>query len=289
MQPTVLIADGDPFDLKLLQELCESAGYRVAVAAGGEEVLAVVARDRPDLLVLDVADAALDGMGALRVLKEDEELRELPVLVVTAPEDADVRRKALELGADDYLTRPYRLVEVQQRIRLALRLRRAEQTARAAEATLRESSIDQLTHAGNAQQLVISLEYELTRAERYGHALTCVVVRVDNTAAIAERGGPGAQDGVLVQIAAGLRTCIRAIDHLFREGDEFVILLPETDPEGAETVLGRIRERAADESLWSVAVEPLPAVSLAASSWPEDAPESGTALRDAARERLAPA
>jgi diguanylate cyclase (GGDEF)-like protein len=288
LKATVLIADDDPFNLRLLQELCESAGHTVLTALDGREALDAIARRQPDLVLLEAELPGIDGLEVLRVLKGDPDLAEIPVLVVTAAEAEDARHRAIELGAVDYLARPYRMVEVHQRIRTALRLRAAETAAREArDAVARDSLVDALTHAGTAHQLSISMEYELTRAQRYGHPLTCVVVRVENAAAIAGAAGDDAVEGVLVALSGGLRGCIRAIDHLFRSGDgEFTMILPETAAAGAGTVVERVRARAADQSLWGVAVTPAPVLRIASACYPDDSPDSGEALRHIAASRL---
>lgn len=260
MNALVLVADDDPFNLRLLQELCEAAGYRVVTAADGSTVLDVVARERPDLILLDLAMPGLDGFEVMRILKSDADLADIPVVLVTAAGDEESRSRGIELGAEDYVTKPYRVFEIQQRVRNALRVRAAEtEVARQRERIRTAELVDPLTRAGTSQQLMISLDYEYTRAARYGHALACVAVRIDNYVDIVEVGGQETGEGVLMQLASGLRSCIRGIDHLFRgDLEEFVLLLPETAREGAEVVVGRIRERDADGTLWGASIEPSP-------------------------------
>src|SRR5690606_7115817 len=111
------------------------------------------------------------------------------------------------------------------------------------------------THAGGAAQLRISLDYEVTRAMRYGHPLTCVVLRVANFGAIVERAGEESGRGVLVLLASHVRRAIRGVDHLFRSDvDELVVLLPETSKASARVVIDRLR--AEGGGLAGAAVEP---------------------------------
>jgi diguanylate cyclase (GGDEF)-like protein len=284
----VLVADDDPFNLRLLQELCEGVGYRVVTAADGSAVLDVVARERPDLILLDVAMPVLDGFEVLRILKSDADLSDIPVVLVTAAGDEESRSRGIELGAEDYVTKPYRVFEIQQRVRNALRVRAAEtEVARARERVRSTELVDPLTRAGTSQQLIVSLDYELTRAARYKHPLTCAAVRIANYVDIVERGGQDAAEGALVQLTGGLRACIRAIDHLFRSDlEEFVLLLPETDAAGAVVVRGRIEERAADRSLWGAAIEPVPVIRIGIASFPEAKADTGNALLRAALDDL---
>jgi len=287
MNTLVLVADDDPFNLRLLQELCEAAGHRVMAAADGGEVLDVIARERPDLILLDVSMPVLDGFEVMRVLKADADLASIPVIVVTAAGDVDSRGQAIELGADDYVTKPFRVFEIQQRIRNALRVKAAEdEAARAREHVSGTSDpVDPLTRAGTSQQLVISLDYEFTRAERYHHELTCMVVRLQNYGDIVRSSGQEAGDGALVQLASGLRTCIRGIDHLFRSDlEEFTMLLPETGPSGADVVRERVEERAGDRSLWGAAIQPAPKLRIGQATFPSSQASDGDSLRLAALE-----
>ena len=285
MSALILVADDDPFNLRLLVELCEAAGYQVVTASDGVEVLDIVARQRPQLVLLDLELPRKSGFEVLEVLKADPELASIPVVVVTGTGDVDARARGIELGAEDYVTKPFRVFEIQQRIRNALRLQTAE--TRAAEAEALGSSIDALTRSGTSQQLLISLDYELTRAQRYEHPLALVVVDLANYASIAERSGTVAAEGCLVQLAAGLRTCIRAIDHVFRSDlAEFTLLLPETNREGADVVMRRIDEALKDGSLFAVAIEPTPEIRKGVAYQPDDNVTDGAAFLRTALDRL---
>ena len=266
MSALILVADDDPFNLRLLQELCEAAGYQVVTADNGGDVLAVVARERPDLILLDVAMPVMDGFEVLAILKTDADLAAIPVVLVTAAGNVEARSRGIELGADDYITKPYRVFEIQQRIRNALRV--AEGEARKRE-SVRAGTVDPLTHAGTSQQLLISLNYEYTRAARYGHQLTCIVARIGNYHDLVTEHGDDVGEGLLVQLANGLRGCVRGIDHLFRSDlDEFAILLPETGLEGSQVVVDRINHQSADGTLWSAALSPMPTIEIGRAGFP---------------------
>jgi diguanylate cyclase (GGDEF)-like protein len=285
---TVLVADDDPFNLRLLQELCEAAGYRVLTAEDGNTVLAVVARERPDLVLLDLHMPDRDGFEVLETLKGDQELGAIPVVIVTALGDAESRARGIELGAEDYVTKPFRVFEIQQRIRNSLRLSAAEHAIKAAEERAQQSElIDPLTRAGTSAQLLVTLDYEYTRAERYGHELTLMILRISNYTELVEATSMETGEGALVQLAAGLRASIRAIDHLFRSDlEEFTIVLPETGIDGANIVRARVAERHGDGTLWSARIEPSPELAFGLACFPNDAPENASGLLRAAVARL---
>ena len=286
MSALVLVADPDPFNLRLLHEACEAAGYDVITAADGPDVLAMVARQPPDLLVLDARMSHIDAFEILRILKADRSLMSIPVLLVSDEGDHEARRQAIELGAEDTLTRPYRVFEIQQRVRNVLRATRSERLG-IPESAPPADQRDPVTGAGTPSQLLISLDYEHTRATRYGHPLTCMVVRVSNAAEIAASSGDGSSDRAMGLIGAGLKGCIRAVDHLFRlRRDEFCILLPETDGQGAGYVLRRLEGQVASGELWGSELVPTPTVDIAVTSTPETGVKSGDELLKKTRHSL---
>lgn len=287
MSALVLVGDPDPFNLRLLQEACEAAGYDVVTAADGPDVLAMVARRPPDLLMLDAKMSEMDAFEILRILKADISLENIPVLLVTDEGDLEARRRGIELGAEDYLTRPYRVFEIQQRVRNVLRATRRDRLG-IPESTPPADQRDPVTGAGTPSQLLISLDYEHTRAERYGHPLSCIVVRVGNAAEIAEESEDGSADRAMALIGKGLKSCIRAVDHLFRlRRDEFCILLPETDGKGAAYVLRRLESQAESGELWGEGIAPRPAVDIGLTSTPESSVKSGDDLLKQTRHRMA--
>jgi PleD family two-component response regulator len=285
----VLVAMDDPFDLRTLSEVGEAAGYQVVAAADGDQALTIVARDRPAVAILDVRLSGTDGLEVLRVLKADHAFGALPVLMVVDVEDEASRERGMALGADDWVVRPFRVFEVQQRIRNALRVRRAEARAEEAERSSDLDLVDPVTQAGTETQLGVTLDYEFTRAARFRHPLSCVVVEARGVEAFAEGEGRAAADALLVRFAQGLRGCIRGIDHLFRTGPgRFSMVLPETGDEGAAVVLGRIRQSHGNGALWGAGPRP-PTLTLAtgAATYPDTSAPSGHQLHLTAVTRLA--
>jgi len=287
MSALVLVADPDPFNLRLLHEACEVAGYDVVTAADGPEVLAMVARRPPDLLILDAKMSEIDAFEILRILKADAGLLNIPVLLVTDESEIDARRRGIELGAEDYLTRPYRVFEIQRRVRNVLRATRRDRLG-IPESTPPADQRDPVTGAGTPSQLLISLDYEHTRAERYGHPLSCIVVKLSNSNEIAAASKDGTADQAMARIGTGLKACIRAVDHLFRlRRDEFCILLPETDGDGAGYVLRRLEGQIQSGKLWAEDVVPRPQIQIGLTSTPADHVKSGDDLLQQTRRSLA--
>jgi len=282
MGSLVLVADSDPFNLRLLSELCRSLGHDVATAAEGGQVLDAVARQRPDLILMEAELPGSDGIQVLSILKSDARFAEVPVIVATADPDPDSRERLLSAGAQDYVARPYKTFELQKRIRDAIRLGtisdRPLQTPRRLPLTLD----DAVSGTGTRVQLQISLDYEFTRAIRYSRPLSCVVVTCENYDEIGER----AAELVMAPLSQALFACIRGVDHLYRpRPNEFTILLPETDEEGCNIVTERLHATFADGGLFDGGTSPAPQLRVNAASYPRcGAPDGEGLWRTAAGE-----
>jgi two-component system alkaline phosphatase synthesis response regulator PhoP len=121
MAPRILVADDDAQIARLVRSYLEQAGFIVLTAADGEQALHAIRHERPDLVVLDVMMPKRDGFALTRLLRADEQLAGIPILMLTARvEDAD-KLHGLDLGADDYLTKPFNPLEVVARVRALLR------------------------------------------------------------------------------------------------------------------------------------------------------------------------
>jgi DNA-binding response OmpR family regulator len=121
MPARILVVDDDKQIVRLVKTYLEQAGYSVLTASDGENALRIIRRERPDLVVLDLMLPERDGWEITRILRSDETLAAIPILMLTARiEDTD-KILGLELGADDYMTKPFNPREVVARVRALLR------------------------------------------------------------------------------------------------------------------------------------------------------------------------
>ena len=118
--PRILIVDDEPDLLAVLRFGLEAAGFEVIEASDGERGLDMARTERPDLLVLDLMLPRMDGYKVCRALKFDERYRQLPVFILSARSGETDRRLALDLGADEYITKPYEVKDLVARIRARL-------------------------------------------------------------------------------------------------------------------------------------------------------------------------
>ncbi len=107
MTPRVLVVDDDPQVLKLLRLNFEMEGYDVDAATDGSEALAAAARRRPDAVVCDVMMPGMDGLEVVRRIREDPELADIPIVVVSAKAQRSDMREGVKAGADEYVTKPF--------------------------------------------------------------------------------------------------------------------------------------------------------------------------------------
>src|SRR2546423_12325324 len=129
MAPHVLVADDDAWILRMVATVLEKRGYSVDTAVDGEDALERALARPPDLLITDVMMPKLDGWALVRQLRSHTELAMLPVIFLTALSSEDDRIRGFRLGADDYVTKPFRFEELD--LRVAKTQRPTAQTAQA--------------------------------------------------------------------------------------------------------------------------------------------------------------
>jgi class 3 adenylate cyclase len=117
LRATVLVADDNPDNVTLLREVLEAAAYTVVVAYDGDEALLKVAESNPDLIILDVMMPGKDGFEVCRRLKKWEQTRNIPVMMLTALEEVADKVRGIEAGADEFLTKPVDMMELQTRVK----------------------------------------------------------------------------------------------------------------------------------------------------------------------------
>jgi DNA-binding response OmpR family regulator len=155
----VLIVDDDSENLHLVADMIRSE-FQPLTAQNGREGLAVAVREQPDLILLDVNMPEMDGFEACKKLREQPGTRQIPIIMLTTASSLDSRVKGLDLGADDYITKPFQIRELLARIHA--RLRRHE-TDRKAESTLELGNLK--LDSKSAQVWVNGDPVKLTRIE----------------------------------------------------------------------------------------------------------------------------
>ncbi|HSR33837.1 MAG TPA: response regulator transcription factor [Anaerolineae bacterium] len=128
MTQRILVVDDDPEIVRLVRAYLEQAGYQVLVAYDGDTALHILRRERPDLAILDLMLPDRDGWDVTRVVRGDPALVATPIIMLTARVEDQDKIVGLELGADDYVTKPFNPREVVARVRAVLRRAQGEPT-----------------------------------------------------------------------------------------------------------------------------------------------------------------
>ena len=237
----VLIVQAESSERAFQKSLFAEAGMSVIEASSGAEVLDFLATDRPDLVVLGRALPDMDGLDLLPSLKSNE-LEFVPVLVASNRGETAERVRGLQLGADDYISRPCDPAELLARVRALLRTKQTHDRIRKLQATLEQMVVnDPLTGLHNRRYLMDRLLQEMQRSDRHGEPLAFAMLDLDSFRPINDQYGHVLGDKVLRAVGSAIAKSIRVSDIAARYGgDEFGVILPQTPPEGAMRVCERL-------------------------------------------------
>jgi diguanylate cyclase (GGDEF)-like protein len=234
----VLVADDSEGDRAAARDALTAAGYAVVEAVDGQQALEVFARERPDLVMLDVVMPRLTGLEACRILKAKTQASYLPVIMVSTRNSVNARVEGLRSGADDYVGKPYDAEELRARVEALLRVKRAVSEAAAAGKPIKPG--DDASARGDAA-FRRRLEAEFDRAERYNDPLACLRIELDQYETVAGAHGSAAADELVTGLRDIIDSSVRKIDLSHRRDDRgYLLALPNTHFPGALAVAERI-------------------------------------------------
>lgn len=242
----VLIIDDSPSALAIAEARLADEDVTVLCADEGRAGLILASQERPDLILLDVDMPGMSGFDVCRRLKLDVDLRMIPVIFLSGSGDGDSKIRGLDLGAVDYVTKPFDTFELCARVRSALRTKRLQ------DMLSENAHIDPLTGLANRRALMERLESEWARVQRYDSALSFIMADIDHFKQINDRYGHSAGDRLLQQVSRTIAAQCRQNDLPTRYGgEEFAIIVPDEDADLAATLAERCR--------CAVAAVPVPA------------------------------
>jgi PleD family two-component response regulator len=120
MKPKILIVDDEPINVELLEGYL-SNDYDIMKAYNGNEAMKIVGTNPPDLIILDIMMPGINGIEVCKIIKNDEKTMSIPIVIVTALNEREVRIKAIEAGTDDFLNKPIDILELTTRVKSLLR------------------------------------------------------------------------------------------------------------------------------------------------------------------------
>ncbi|MBW2700234.1 MAG: response regulator [Deltaproteobacteria bacterium] len=239
-QKRILVVDDDRLNAALMREICDNAGYATIEVHDGESALELVRREAPDLILLDIMMGKVDGFQVCESIRKNPSTAHVPIILVTAIDDLNAKIRGMEAGADDYITKPFRMFDLLTRIRNVLESRKADQVDNT------HASLD-LGQVGDFRQLRVDLDYEVKRSKRYTRPLTCAMLVLDGYDALfrEERSAEAVQ--LLGQWLPLLHANLREVDRIYRiDDDVFIVIMPETDANSAEVPIARIQKAMTD-------------------------------------------
>lgn len=213
----------DEVEAALVPNLCA----KVLRARSPGDGIRVAIDHRPTVILLDVNMPGIDGLKVCRLLKENSCTRDVPVLFITVDRRVEHLAQALDCGAVDYIAKPFHHVELQARVRVALRSQRLIDLLK------EQARIDALTGLRNRAALEDAVLAVAAAHERTGAPASLLMLDVDHFKAINDAHGHGVGDDVLRELGAAIRGCCRPYDTACRYGgDEFVVVFGQV--EGAD-------------------------------------------------------
>jgi diguanylate cyclase (GGDEF)-like protein len=237
----MLIVDDQPVNIQVLYRLF-APEYQIFMATSGEAAITTALKEQPDIILLDVMMPGLDGYETCRLLKADQQTRDIPVLFITAHQAPEEETKALDAGGGDYITKPINPAVVRARVKTQLALKLQTDFLK------RMVFLDGLTGVFNRRYFDDRLGTEMRRSERDHSALGLILLDVDHFKLFNDRYGHQAGDDCLTAVATALQKAImRPADVVTRYGgEEFACILPGTDLEGAMLVAQRLCQAVKD-------------------------------------------
>lgn len=248
-KPVILVVDDTPANIHILVEALREE-YDVMVAIRGARALELArAETQPDLILLDMMMPGMDGHEVCRQLKYDDRTRNIPIIFVTADTSPASEQLSFELGAVDYVTKPFSLPVVKARVRTHVTLKQRTDMLE------RLAKLDGLTGIANRRRFDELLQMEWQRCARKQMPLSALIADVDHFKLYNDTYGHGAGDKCLRGFGRLLEAMATRPGDLAARygGEEFAVLLPFTPYEGAAYVAENLRKQTAE---WCVDSSP---------------------------------
>jgi len=237
MTQTVLAIDDSPEIHQLLKVRLKNLDVELSHADCGFDGFDQALAGNPDLILLDVMMPDASGFDICRKLKATTETRNIPVIFLTGASDVDQKVLGFDVGAVDYIQKPFDSAELNARVRAALRTKRFQ------DMLAQRAMIDGLTGLWNRAHFDQRMHEEVAAAARYDRPMSLIMMDVDKFKNLNDNHGHPFGDEVLQSVGDVLQDSARTSDWPCRYGgEEFGLILRETDLEGAVIMAERVRE-----------------------------------------------
>ena len=233
----VLIVDDSPDALVLAKARLAKEDLELVTADCGAVGLEMARGEKPDLVLLDVDMPDMSGFEVCQAMKAAPDLCMIPVIFLTGSSDVQDRVKGLNIGAVDYVTKPFDAFELQARVNAALRTKHMQ------DLLIEHAHIDPLTGMPNRRALTERLGREWARVQRHGGALSFIMADLDHFKRVNDTYGHSIGDKILQQASQAIVSQCREVDLPARYGgEEFAVIVPDETAEGATVLAERCRQ-----------------------------------------------
>ena len=237
VEEKILVVDDNAEVLEKTRNLLSQVGYSVIMCHSGEEALALLNKERVDLVLLDINMPSLNGYEVCLRIRQSFALDDLPIIFLTSREDSDSVTKGFHAGASDFVSKNALADILLSRVNVHIRLARTLRF-------LRDISLtDDLTVCYNRRHAMYSLREWFARSKRYGTPFSLIYFDLNGLKIVNDKYGHQAGDLLLRSVVNACKKLLRESDLLFRMGgDEFMVLCPDTDKRGAFICAERMQE-----------------------------------------------
>lgn len=258
VKPLIMIIDDNPQNIKYLAEIVNRIGYDYIMLLNGAQAIKSLETERPDLILLDVMMPDIDGYSVCEYIKGNDEIKDIPIIFITAKTEIDDIVRGFEIGGVDYVTKPFNSVILEARIKTHMELKKSKDELKESINNLKVmneklkeeikrseflANRDVLTGIYNRRYMMERLKEEYTKFKRYGEPLTIGIMDLDDFKKFNDTYGHECGDFVLISITKLILANIRESDCFARwGGEEFIFMLAGTSLEGASNLLEKIQK-----------------------------------------------
>jgi diguanylate cyclase (GGDEF)-like protein len=235
MDDKIVVVDDDPGTIYLIGRILYGLGT-LSFATSGENALRMIHDSKPDLILLDAELPGMSGFKVFDALKESPDALNVPIIFITSHNEAGFEVSALQMGAADFIAKPFTSSRLLARVKTQLRAKRTADELR------RVGSLDALTGLGSRHQFDESLVREWLRGLRVGDPMSLLLIDIDHFGQYNERYGHAKGDSCLRKVATAIKAITRRpADFVARcGGEQFGMILPQTSRRGAEYIAHRV-------------------------------------------------
>jgi two-component system cell cycle response regulator len=244
----ILLIDDSRLIAHVAKRILTKRGHEVTLAQDGMAGLEAAKSEQPDMILLDLIMPVMDGYQVCQQLKKEKSTKEIPVIMLTSQAEPADKVKGLEMGALDYVTKPFDEGELVARVNIQLKLKELYEALQEKNRQLQEqANRDGLTGLYNHRYFHEQLSKDFLRARRYHESLSCVLLDIDHFKKFNDTFGHQTGDVVLTNLGHVIKDSIRDSDSAARYGgEEFALILHHADGSEAVYVAERLRQMVED-------------------------------------------